>query len=378
MIRSVIAVLSVFALFVPVFAGAAVFEGGEQYALSDGVVITENLYAAGSSVIVGGDVEGDVISAAGKVLITGTVSEDAMLAGGNVDILGPIAEDVRAAAGQLVLGSVVGGEAILFGGTVQVLENSIIGGDLVLGGGEVTFAGDAEQDARLYGEKIVFSGSVRGDVYIAGEQVSIEEGAFIGGTLRYPEGTFITIAEEATIVGEVEVTERIVRDVEEGIVTGLLILAGFFVVTKVLSTLIAALVLGLNFPKFTSGFAELGLSQFWRNLLIGFALLVLAPILGLLLLMTFVGWLLGALLLTTYAILILLSMVYGGILFGALLSKLALKEINTGWKWIFIGMLSLSLVAVVPILGGLLGFVFFLATFGTLVRMAYQKLWKHS
>ena len=362
------------AIFIPLLAQGAVFNvAEEQYSLSNDSVITENLYVASQKLFLRGNVEKDVLGAASEARFSGVVGKDISVLGGKVFVTGPVGDDLRIIAGELTVSSFVGGDFLALGGLVIVEEEAHIGGEVALAGGEIRFGGVAERDAKFIAERVYITGDISGNVSVSAKELVVVPGVFIGGTLTYPQSTRVSISPEANIVGDIVVTGR--SEMAEGsILMSLLAFVGFFVITEVLVKLVSALVLYWKFRPFTIGLSEVAFSSLGQYTLWGLSSLILVPLISFLLIMSFVGWMLGLLLLFFYGILVIVSFVYAGILFGAILSKIALKEISLDWRWILLGVLSLELTLLVPIVGWVLYLFLFLVSLGTLSAMIYRKV----
>lgn len=356
-------------------AHAALFKAGEQYSLSADSVTPENLYVAAGDATLSGDVLGDIYAVGGRILLSGMVSNDASIAGGSVDLLGSVMEDARITGGEITINAEVGGDLLAVGGSVRALSDTIAKGDTILAGGEVSFAGVAEKALRLSGERVVFSGKAMGDVKISAENIVIEEGAVIEGNLSYPNHAVITMKEGAIVMGEVIKTESMRDDVQMGVTKGMLALAGLFVVTKVLAMLVSALLFAYLFKDFSKDVVDAGIHTFLKSALIGFAFVILIPFAILFGFITFFGWAIAFILLAFYIVLLMLAMIYSGILCGAMLAKVFIKKPSIELSWVFIGVLVLSIVSIIPIIGWVVGFVFFMAVSGILGQMAYRHFW---
>jgi cytoskeletal protein CcmA (bactofilin family) len=104
--------------------------------------VTSDLYVGAGTVTVDGTVEGDVVVTGGTLTLNGTVNGDVLAAGGTIRVGGTVAGDVRAAGGQVVVAGSVGEDGLLTGGQVELAAGGSIGEDLIVAGGQVTVAGD--------------------------------------------------------------------------------------------------------------------------------------------------------------------------------------------------------------------------------------------
>jgi len=68
----------------------------------------------------------------------------------------------------------------------------------------------------------------------------------------------------------------------------------------------------------------------------------------------------------------MLGYLYAGVLAGSALGRGLLKRERVTWKLALLGMLVLYLIGTVPVFGGLIAFVLFLASTGAIVAIAYR------
>ena len=355
------------------FAYAATFDAGE-YVEHKGTSVQDDLYLAGGSVDISGDIIGDSVTAGGEVSIQGSITGDVLVAGGTVDVLGNVTDDVRAAGGEILIAGNIRDDVVAAGGYVRFLGDATVGGDVVIAAGSVVTNGTIAGDLSVYGGEVIINGVINGDVDLRfTELVTLGDDVTIGGNLTYSALKEIEIPDTALIGGEVIRIETPITSVKK---KDFKKFAHTFAVAKVIMSLILALILVLLFKKFSQSFGEDGHAHFWKNTLVGFIAMVVTPILALLLVITFAGALTGGLLFLVGTTLLFIGKAYTGVLGGALLSKWIKKEVIVNWKWTILGVLVIHLLLLVPFIGKLAVFVTFLASFGTILMLAYNKMWK--
>ena len=342
------------------------------------VVVSEppegNAYLAGTDVTVAAPVPGDVSAVGGTLTLAAPVEGDALLAGGTVTVERPVGGDARILAAQVVVSAEVGGDLAIAGGTVIASSTA---SDLRIIGGTVQVAGSGGT-AVIYGANVYLSGSFAGDVeVVATDHLALAEGTQIAGSLKYDAPQQAAIPQDAAIANGVIYTgASSFLPTAEQAETFALAGASVFFVVRILTVLIAAAVLAGLFPQFSQLVADRALApspgRFALLALLGFAVVFAAPVLIFLLLISFVGMAAAFLLLTTYALLLMLGYLYAGIIAGAALGRNLFKRTFVTWKLALLGMLVLSLVGLVPVLGKLVAFILFLAATGALVSIAFR------
>ena len=141
-----------------------------------------------------------------------------------------------------------------------------------------------------------------------------------------------------------------------------------FLLFKLITVLVAAIVMVLVFKKFSQTVVTSATDSFWMQLLRGFILLVITPIAAILLLTTVFGAYLGLLLFALYPVIIMMSALYSGVIFGGWFMQLVNKDkkISLTWLHALFGVIVLYLVKLIPVIGWIIGFVFLFVAAGTL------------
>ena len=144
---------------------------------------------------------------------------------------------------------------------------------------------------------------------------------------------------------------------------------------SLLLTLVAALLISLVFTKCSTTLVKNSITDFWKTLLMGLVLLVIVPIVVVLCFMTIVGVLIGVIILLMYILAIIIGSVYGGIILGSLLFKhlsgKKKKDIKLTWYTALIGVIVLHALSLIPFVGWIIGFVFFLVGLGSIGKILY-------
>lgn len=363
-----------FLMLVAVPVSAAVFQVGEVYEQKEAVLL-DDLYIVGGSVDVSGDVGGDVIVAGGDLSVLGDVSQDAVAVGGSVDLNGNVGDDARVAGGNVTIASVITDDLVAAGGFVKMLSEARVGGDAVIAAGTAIVNGTVVGDLTVYGEEVTLNGPVNGNVKLNfTKQVTLGPDARIAGDLTYSADEELVIPEGVFVGGEVKrVDAPISRTPFDKDAFNKFF--GFLILGKLIIALITGVLAVLIFKGFSGSMGKGGREHFWKNALIGFIGLIIIPVIVFLLFASLLGTYIALLLLCSYLLFLGIAKVYAGILAGALLSKWVQKEAIVDWKWAIIGIVVLQLIAFIPVIGLITVFVVGMASFGTLLMLAYKKFW---
>lgn len=336
---------------------AADFREGGSVSIPAGQTVNDDLYIFGGTLSIQGKVNGDVVTSGGTITVNGPVTGDLITAGGTVNVSSKVDGSVRAAGGTVTINGPVGQDVLFAGGTLNIGPNARVGRDLLIGSGSATVTGPITRNIRAGSGDLTLSGPVGGDVHANVGSLQLTSGAVVKGRLSYT-------SEQAAVVEPGAKVQSIQRQIPRD-AGGPVNRTNNFVVPW-LRRLVGLLLLGLGFVLVFPGFSRrtagtLGGSP-WASLGLGFALLLVVPIVALILFIVglFIGgWWLAVIMLTAYATALLLGVVVAGLFLGGWVLGRA------GWSRghitlaLLLGVVLLMLVGLVPYVGGL---VFFLAT----------------
>ncbi|MFH2062553.1 MAG: hypothetical protein ABIJ46_00155 [bacterium] len=382
----VLALALALALALPGVSWAAEMQSGETVTIGTSQVIDENLYAAGGMVSLDGEVRGDAHVVGGNLTVTGSVADDLTAAGGSLVLLGPVGGDLRFAGGDITFGSPVGGELVAAGGNITTTPSVTVGGDAVIAGGNVVVKGHYAGDLAVYAGEVRIDGTVEGNLLTKAETVTLASGAVVRGSYLHEGPKEATVEDGATVDGERAYNFRqFERDASKdadrmswsvfGRAFGAMFL--FFVLIKFLAYLLVSLLLTWQLPGISRAVVSRTLGNFGTDLLTGFLIMVVAPFALLLAGMTVVGWAVACIVCTALVLAGMVGAAYSTVSFGALIRKMGArgrKDYPADWKSALLGTVLLTLVMLIPVFGWAVGLLFCLASFGTVVRLAYGAL----
>lgn len=357
----------------PVSAFAATLQADENLNVSTSPA--GNAYLAGTQVRVEAPLPGDLLAAAGTLDVTAPVAGDVLAAAGTVTLTAPVAGDIRAVGGNIRIDSDVGGELALFGAAITVTGKVQ---EVRAAGGTVELRSGAGGPVTVYGANVLLSGEFAGNVrVVASDHVTLAEGTVIHGSFDYNAPQEAGIPASAVIDGGANYvgSSSFLPTAEEAKTFALAGIGIFFIVRLVAAILAAGLVAGL-FPEFGRLVAEealtRGVKRFALLALLGFGVIAATPMLLLLLVASFVGIGIAALIGALYLLLLLLAYLYAAVLTGSLLMRVLLKRKDVTWKGAVLGMFALGLIGVLPALGLFIAFVLSSAALGAILVVFYR------
>jgi cytoskeletal protein CcmA (bactofilin family) len=332
---------------------------------------------------IAGQVHGDLILAAGNAMITGDILDDALILGGSVSVLGLVGDDLRIAGGQVAVGGSVGGELVAAGGDVSILPDADIEGDLYVAGGEVTIDGTVRGDVFFTGGRLTLNGVVLGDVRASlKKELRVGESAVVGGTLRYGAPREAELPGGFVSAGRVLFSGPVRKVATGGGFFGLVflqstlgLLIGIIFTLRLLAWLGLAVLIAWVWRRWAQSVVEEFARTFFKSLGQGIVVFILVPLAIALLLLSFIGTLVGFAGIALYVLLLIFARAFAAIALGAWLGKLIQKRKT--WRitipWTIVGVIVLQVVHLLPLLGWLLSIALSLAMMGVLFRSALQQ-----
>jgi cytoskeletal protein CcmA (bactofilin family) len=308
---------------VPAPAAAEETRTGGTVVVEAGETVDDDLQAFAGTVIVRGTVNGDLTAFTGNVYVDGEVNGNLQAFSGNVRINGTVTGDVSAAGGNVVLA-----------------REGRVGGQFEAGAGNVVIDGAVGEDARL-----------------GASSITVGPTASVGGDLAY-DGN-LTLSETAQIGGEVRQEDDLGPGVQGPLVPNWVGWA-----YGLLANLLLGAVALLIFPAFSTRLSDRVASDPLRSGGVGLLLLVGIPVLLVVLFISLIGIPLGLIGMLVYGLVLWLGYVYGSFAVGSWL--LSLADAENRWLALLVGLLAVSLVGLVPILGGLVEFAVLLLGLGAL------------
>ena len=355
----------------PLSASADVFVG-RDYFLKGGESVSDDVYVFGPSSTFAGAVSGDAVSLSRDIESDSAIAADALFIGESVSLRGSVADDARLIAETVLVSGTVKDDLVIFAAKVLVLPSAHIGGNLYVVGGDVEVRGAVAGDVRLYAGASRVSATVGRTLETWGK-IELGEHTVIGSD-------FIAHGERKPAVPEsVKVAGDTVHDERGGAAIGVSVLPAFMGGLFSLHALMA-LALGFFLFFFAKDRTEEVLldvmPQFGKRLVRGLLVLFLMPVAIAVLLGSVVGIPIALLLLALFVVLVMVSSVFGGIMLGAWSERVFFKRsaFPLTYRPVLIGILLLSLVIALPVVGAVVHLLLLIAAAGSLCTVFYRHV----
>jgi len=349
-----LALVALILALTPVPAAAADIRQGDV-TIGTTETIEDDLYAFGGNIAINGTIHGDLIAAGNNISVDGTVTGDVIAAGQSVVIRGQVGGSVRAAGGTIVLDGKVTNDLLAGGNELTILSNGRVGRDAIIAATNATISGQIGRDLQAGSTNVKIDGGVGGNVLATVDKLQLTDRATIGGNLKYTSKNDAQIANASSVKGSIE--RQTPANDRAPLVTGPAAL-----VIEWLKGLIGLLILGILvvffFPGFSRRAGEALVRSPWLTLGIGALVLIGLPILSILFFAVGAliggGWI-GFVVLAMFGVVLALGIPVAAVGVGGALLRIAHRPVPV-WLALIIGLIVLLLVALIPILGGLVIF----------------------
>jgi cytoskeletal protein CcmA (bactofilin family) len=196
-------------LALPSTAGAAeVRHGDPSYTLQSGQEVNTDLIVAADRTQIDGTVDGDLIVFSEMVTVNGHVKGDVLAFGRDLRMNGTVDGNVRSFNQSLTINGTVTKNVMSWAEELMLGENAKVGGTMTM------FAGNAELDGRVGGDLLAFSGltqvngTLERNAMIRGDRLKIGPTAEIAGQTKFTGRVAPEIAAGAKLASAPIVTIR--------------------------------------------------------------------------------------------------------------------------------------------------------------------------
>ena len=301
--------------------------------------------------------EGKRAFVGGDVTIDTAVDRDVLAAGGNVTVSAPIAGNLRAA-----------------GGDVTITSEAAIKGNTSIASGNLTILGAIQGNLLAGAGNITIDAPIDGDVTVGAGTLELGPNARIGGKLKFRGGN-LDRHPEAVVTGGIEQRARSKKKHREDFVFGPSRGSGGWFWT--LGLMILAGLIAAALPGPSERMASELRARPWMAAFLGFVALTCIPAAAVLIMITIIGIPLGILALLGYVALLLVGYVSASVVAGGILLDRMKAEVAGQAAWragaAVAAMLVISLLARVPILGGIVIFAALVIGIGVIVSAVVRR-----
>lgn len=314
---------------------------------SVGLWAGRNFLLAGNNLTTSMDVKNGLLLVAGNNLHLESDSEYGFIFGNAIKFAGSTERDLYAA-----------------GNVVTLAKSAEIGRDVFVAGSELRVETDLAGDLSVTADRVVIDDDIviSGNVNISASTIEFGDGVMIGGKLVYNDSARVSGVDDI-VYDEVEIYH--VQEVSEearfaaALYSKFLSIAGLF--------LAMALILAVYSKLHDQVQAEMTAGHFGTNLAIGLGALVIVPVVAIFALLTMVAAPLGIVAFLIYGICVYLAQGFTGLWLGHVIIEKPFKLKGNPFLEALVGIVILGLLALVPFVGVITGFVSLIFGLGLIV-----------
>ena len=337
---------------------------GDNIVVESGETLEKTSFLSGENVRVDGDINGTTFITAGNVEVNGTIDGDLFVAGQSTVINGTVKGSVFVAGQNITLNGVVENTIYLAGATLKVTSQT--NGSAFLAGQNIFVEKGTviEKDVFVGGAKVYQNGVINGDLSSSSESLSVD--GKIGGDLKYSSQNKADFSSNSEVVGETT-WKKIEPKSSESAKSVFTIAFLMKILFSILAPLVVWLFVRWIRPDFWPDLAEKIAASPLRALGFGALAVVLIPVVAILLMITVIGIPLSFILLALYGVTFYVSKIIFSVFIGLWFQN-RFNWSKAGSFWLFLlGLIILSILGVVPIVGMIVGFVIAFFGMGSIV-----------
>lgn len=315
---------------------------------SAGLWVGKNFLLAGNNLTTSADVKNGLLLVAGNNLQLKNQSEYGFAFGNIIKFAGQTERDLYVA-----------------GNSVTLTKDAQIGRDVFVAGSELRVEADLVGDLSVTADRVVIDDDViiDGNVNIAAAVVELGDNVRIGGKLIYNDDAQVHGA-DGVAYSDLEVyhVEKVSAEARfaAALYAKFLSIAGLF--------LAMALILAVYSKLHDKVEAEYTAGHFGTNLAIGLGALVLVPVVAIFALLTMVAAPISIVMFLIYGIAIYLSQGFTGLWLGHMIIEKWFKLKGNPFVEALVGIIILGLLALVPFVGVITGFISLALGLGLIVN----------
>ena len=324
----------------------------------------KNLYYAGDNINETIDGKSDIYAAGNSISLNGMVESDVIVAGNTINIsVENVGGSVRAAGYSINIDSQINRNITAFASTINIKPNTKAKGVYIFGG-SISFLGEAE-DLYISADKVELNGVVTGNVKISCSELVIGENTRV-------DGKFELEAENQPIVlGSFDTSKIDFEKIEINNENNINFI-GASLIGKAIS-LITAIILVVLITLLCKGYLSNSynrlVSKPWLPFVVGFATLIIVPILAIVLCFTIVCIPVSIISILIYSVLIYIAPVISGIVVG----RVVFRNMNEYLSGILFTVI-IKVITFIPYVGAIVAFACLLLSLGLFIENIFYLI----
>jgi hypothetical protein len=314
---------------------------GETVSVESAQELKGDFYGLGSKVLISGAAEDDVYVAGETVTINAPIKKDLTVIGVSVGVHGDIGDDVRVVGGDVTIAKPVSGDVVVLGGRLTILSTASVEGDVLFMGEELVIDGPVVGTVHGEAESARINADIGGDVILSAYQtLTVGGDSHIHGLVSYKSSLDMVRAQDAIIDGEIikEATSG-ARSYAEDFKEYLL---------KILVIAFGTVSLYLLFRNQVSTIVPQSVSRFGFFGLVGLAVILTVPFISVVLFVSVIGSLVGAVLLFSFLTALFSACILAPLAIGYCAERVVYKNADVSVRTMGFALVVLIVMGIIP------------------------------
>jgi cytoskeletal protein CcmA (bactofilin family) len=335
------------------------------------ILLGDAYFAAQTVVVDLADLQ-DVFAAGEDVTLSSPTAGNAHLAGRYVDVSAPVGGSLYTAGNRITIGADIAGRLYAGGETVTIGDAAVIARGARIGARRIKMDGTVRQSAAFAGRRVEVNGMIDGDAVITAEELVISSDARVTGTFTYHAPEEIEIP--ASFADEGRVTFVPLEEDERYYYERRPRFPWFLgSLWRLMSAILGGALLLAIFPHLSDRVAAAARARPWPAIGWGaLGIVILFACIGLMV-FSILGIPLAMVLAVATPFLLFVAYILGAFGLSMIGARQIRRSVPVGWlprlATLVAGLVALSIVGLVPILGGLVGFVTMLFGIGAAIMV---------
>lgn len=324
----------------------------------------KNLFYSGDNINETVDGKSDVYIAGNSISLGGTVESDVIVAGNTINIdVESVGGSVRAAGYSVNIDSQINRNITACANVINIKSNTKAKGIYILGG-NISFLGEAE-DLYISGDKVELNGVVTGNVKINCSELVIGENARVDGELE------LESQNEPIVLGNFNTSKINFEKIEINNEDNNSFIGASLIgkTISLITAIILVVLITLLCKRYLLNSYNRLVSKPWLPFLVGFATLVIVPILAIILCFTVVCIPVSIISILIYSVLIYIAPIISGIVVG----RVVFRNMNEYLSGIVFTVI-IKVITFIPYVGAIVGFACLLLSLGLFMQNIFSLL----
>ncbi len=347
----------------PQSALSSIFWSGSEIAVDREEVVSDDIYILQTDAEIMGRVNGDVSALAQNFFLDGDIDGNLNILSNQADVEGTITKSLRAVCEDIQITGKIDGNILAVGKDLNIRSGSVVGRDVTCAGERITISGQCDGDVEIAGSVVIISGQIGGNLKVQADDIQINDRAHIAGDFDYECKNEAILGDNVFIGGKTNWT-RPEKGKHIKIPSGL---PSIIRILLFLVTLVTGYVLILLFKRHTQAASEQVLKAPGMAFAVGILTHAVIAIGGIIFFALILGIPVSLMMFALGIILFYIGKIYVAIALGRLVFILVGRDKGPIGLEFLIGLIALSLLFTVAVLGWILYILSFIVGSGAAV-----------